>query len=279
MHRERQVRRQRPRRGGPHQERRALLPLDREPDDDRRVLDLLVAERDLVRREGGADARVVGDDLVALVDEALVPDLAEQPPHRLDERVVEGVVGIVHVHPEAHALGHPLPVADVAHHRLAAAAGELRHADLPLDLGLVEDAELLLDLMLDRQAVGVPSRLARAVVALHVLETGEDVLERAGEDVMDPRTPVRGRRPFVPAVQGAALAAPLRLVEHVVLAPRGEHLLLDLHAVVAARYVCETCRCLRLPFHRRCSPNTTTPRDPMQSGPTAGLALHRLPGR
>ena len=266
VHRQRQVRRQGPRGGGPHQERRALLPRHREPDVDRRILDLLVAERDLVRREGGADAGVVGDDLVALVDEALVPDLPKQPPHRLDERVVEGVVGIAHVHPEAHALGHPLPVADVAHHRLAAPARELRHADPGLDLGLVEDAELLLDLVLDRQAVGVPSRLARTVVALHVLEAGEDVLERAGEDVMDSRTPVGGRRPLVPAVQGAAFAAALRLVEHVVLAPRGEHILFDLHAVVAARYVCES----HVTSLRCCTTKTTTPREPMETGPQRG---------
>ena len=182
---------------------------------------------------------------------------AQQPPHRFDERVVEGVVGLAHVHPETHAFGHPLPVADVAHHGLAAPAGELRHPDLALDLGLVEDPELLLDLVLDRQTVGVPSGLARAVVALHVLEAGKDVLERAREDVMDPRPSVRGRRSLVPAVQGPALAAALRLVEYVVLAPQGEHLLLEPYAVVAARYVFEPHRI----SHRRCSPkNDNAPR-------------------
>ena len=274
MHGEGEVRGQGPGSGGPHQERRALRTLDREADVDRRVLDLPVPEGDLVRREGGPDAGVVGHHLVALVDEALVPDLPEQPPHRLDEGVVEGVVGVAHVHPEAHALGHPLPVADVAHHRLPAAAGELGHAHLALDLRLVEDPELLLDLVLDRQAVGVPAGLARAVVALHVLEAGEDVLEGAGEDMVDPRPPVGGRRPLVPAVERPAFAPALRLVEHVVLAPQGEHRLLELHAVVAARHVLETRRTSRLPFHRRCSPETTTPREPMRDGPRSGHALH-----
>ena len=260
-----------------------------------------------MRREGGADARVVGHHLVALVDETLVPDLPEQPPHRFDVGVVERVVGISHVHPEPHALGHALPVADVAHHRFAAPPGELGHPDLTFDLGLVEDPELLLDLVLDRQAVGVPSGLARAVVALHVLEAGEDVLEGAGEDMVDAGPPVGGRWSFVPAVERPALARALRRVEHVVLAPQGEYLLFELHAVVAARHVRQSRgmarggsrglprsssrglprgpshrpirRLSRCPFHRRCSPKTTTPRGPMRCEPSRARALHRIPGR
>jgi hypothetical protein len=43
------VREQRPRRGGPAEQRDSLLPADREADVDRRVGDLVIAERDLVR--------------------------------------------------------------------------------------------------------------------------------------------------------------------------------------------------------------------------------------
>ena len=49
VYREREVRRQGPRGGGPYQERRAFGALDREAHDDRRVLDLPVPECDLVR--------------------------------------------------------------------------------------------------------------------------------------------------------------------------------------------------------------------------------------
>ena len=86
-----------------------------------RVLDLLVAERNLVGRQGRPDPGVVGDHLVPAVEEPLVPDGLQEMPDRLDVGVVEGVVGVAHVHPEAHSLGHALPVADVAHDRLAAA--------------------------------------------------------------------------------------------------------------------------------------------------------------
>ena len=201
---------------------------------DGRVLDLPVAERDLVRRQGRPDPGVVRDHLVPAVQEALVPDGLQEMPDRLDVVVVEGVVGVVHVHPEAHPFGHALPVADVAHDRLAAAPGELLDPDLALDAGLVEDPELLLDLVLDGQAVGVPARPARAVVAAHGLVAGEQVLEGAGEDVVEARPAVRGRRPLVPDVEGSAFGLALAGLEHLLGAPPLEDLLLDPHAVVAA---------------------------------------------
>ena len=85
------------------------------------VLDVLVALRDLVRGERGAAARAVGDDLVALVEAVLVPELAQRPPDRLDVVVLEGDVGVVEVDPEADPLGQPVPLLDVLEDRLAAA--------------------------------------------------------------------------------------------------------------------------------------------------------------
>ena len=161
-------------------------------------------------------------------------DDLQEMPDRLDVGVVEGVVGVVHVHPEAHPLGHALPVADVAHDRLAAAPGELLDPHLALDAGLVEDPELLLDLVLDGQAVGVPARPARAVVAAHGLVAGKHVLEGAGEHVVEPRPAVRGRRTFVPDVEGPAFGLALAGLEHLPGAPPLEDLFLDPHTVVAA---------------------------------------------
>ena len=53
---------------------------------DARVLDVLVALRDLVRRQRRAVARAVRDDLEALVEQVLVPQLLERPPDGLDVR-------------------------------------------------------------------------------------------------------------------------------------------------------------------------------------------------
>ena len=139
---------------------------------------LLVAERDLVRAEARDAARAVGRDLVALVDEALVPEALEHPPRRLDVGVVIRDVGVGHVEPDAGALGHGLPLADVAEDALATAAVELLDAEL-LDLLLAGDAELLLDLQLNGQAVRVPSAAAQGAEAAHGLVAQDDVLERA----------------------------------------------------------------------------------------------------
>ena len=167
----------------------------------------LVALRDLVRGERGAAARAVGDDLVALVEPPVVPDLAQRPPDRLDVVVVQRHVGVVEVDPEADPLGQPVPVLDVAEDRLAAALVELGDPEL-LDLLLGGDPELALDLELDRQPVAVPARLARHPVAAHRLVARVDVLEDAREDVVGAGPAVGGRRPLVEAPD---LGAPARL--------------------------------------------------------------------
>ena len=59
-------------------------------------------------------------------------------------------------------------------------AGRLLDSDLSLDSGLVEDSELLLDLVLDGQAVRVPAHPARAVAAVHGLVAGKHVSRPKG---------------------------------------------------------------------------------------------------
>ena len=89
---------------------------------------LLIAEGDLVGAEARDATGAVRRHLVAFVDEALVPEALEHPPCRLDVRVVVGDVGVIHVQPDAGAVGHGLPFADVAEDALAAAAVELLDA-------------------------------------------------------------------------------------------------------------------------------------------------------
>ena len=122
--RDRPVAGQRPGRRRPDQERLALGVEQREAHVYGGVLDVLVAERDLVRGERRAAARAVGDDLVALVEALVVPEPAKAPPDRLDVVVVEGDVGVVEVDPEADPLGQPIPLLDVLEDRLAAAGVE-----------------------------------------------------------------------------------------------------------------------------------------------------------
>ena len=168
----------------------------------------------------------VGHDLVVLVEQPGVPDLAQRPPHRLDVVVVQRAVGVVQVQPEADALGERVPLLQELEHGLAAALVELGDA-VALDVVLVPDAELALDLDLHRQAVAVPAALALHRVPAHGLVAGEQVLEHAGEDVVGARTAVGGGRALVEHPGGRALAPPDRLAEDVALAPAAQDLLLQ----------------------------------------------------
>src|SRR5262249_30071526 len=134
-------------------------------------------------------------------------------------------VRVVEVEPEADALGHPVPVLDVAEDRLAASGVELGDAEL-LDLLLRRDAQLALDLELDGQPMAVPARLPRDLVAGHRLEARIDVLEDAGEYVMGARTAVGGRRPLVEAPQRRIRAVLEGAAKDLALAPALEDPLL-----------------------------------------------------
>ncbi len=123
---------------------------------------------------------------MALVDEALVPHLADDPPDRFDVLVRQRPVRVLGVDPDAGSLGQRGPVLDVARDGVTTALGELGNTER-LDLVLVLEPELLLDLDLDGEPMAVPSALAGDVVAAHRLEAGIEVLEHAGPDVMQAR--------------------------------------------------------------------------------------------
>jgi hypothetical protein len=267
-HRDRLVAGQRPRRRGPHQQIFRRLLCSREGGGvrngsalapasggggweqgklyvDRRILNILVAERHLVRGEGGAAARAVGDDLVALVEAPVVPEPSQRPPDRLDVVVVEGHVGVVEVDPEADPLGQPVPLLDVLEDRLPAAGVELGDPEL-LDLLLGGDAELFFDLDLDRQPVAVPAGLAGDPVAAHRPVARVDVLEDAGEHVVGARPAVGGRRPLVEAPHLGPLPLGEGAAEDVALPPALEHPLLELGEGLPAVDWPET-------WHHKCS--------------------------
>ena len=160
---------------------------DRQAHVDRRVDDVLVALRDLVRGERGAVARAVGDDLVRLVEAPLVPDLAQRPPDRLDVVVGHasrrGRRGRSRSR-SARSAGSSPRRSGTPTRGSAALNSAIPYSSISR---LRRDPELLLDLELDRQPVAVPARLARDVVAAHRLVARVDVLERAREHVVRAR--------------------------------------------------------------------------------------------
>jgi hypothetical protein len=143
------------------------------------VNDSLVSLGHLVGAERGITARAVRDHLAAAIDEALLPDLLQYPPFGLYVRVVKGDVRVVHIDPEGDAIGHALPLFDVAEDVLPASLVELLHP-VGLDLLLGIDAKLPFHLQLHGQAVRIPATLAQAAVALHGLVSGYHVLEDTG---------------------------------------------------------------------------------------------------
>ena len=60
--------------------------------------------------------RARGRHLEALIDEALVEELLEDPPHGFHEAGVQGLVVILEVDPAAHAPHCRLPLLRVPHH-------------------------------------------------------------------------------------------------------------------------------------------------------------------
>ena len=128
--------------------------------------------------------RAVRRDAVALVDEVLVPELVEDPPPGLDVLVGISHIRIVHIDPERDALRQRFPVLHVAENAFLALLVELRDA-VGLDVTFGGEIQFRLNGELHRQPMRVPAALAGHLVALHGLETGNDVLEDAGEDVMD----------------------------------------------------------------------------------------------
>ena len=123
------VRRERPRRRRPDQERCADEDVGREasrtrePHEHARVLDRPVAHRDLGVRERGPAPGAVRGDLVGLDQQPALVQLLERPPHRLDVLGVHRPVGVGHVDPEADPLGEPFELVDVARRPTRGTAG------------------------------------------------------------------------------------------------------------------------------------------------------------
>src|SRR6187200_2529524 len=127
----------------------------------------------LVLREGGAAARAPLGRAVPLVQPALLLHRLQEAPVVLDVRVREREVVVAPVHPHAEPLRLARHHADVARDPLLAALGELGDAVL-LDLALGVEAELLLDLDLDPQALAVEAVLVALVVTACGLVALED---------------------------------------------------------------------------------------------------------
>src|ERR1019366_9205069 len=129
---------------------------------------------------------------------------------------------VLHVGPVANTFSQPLEFPDVGQDRLATQPRELGDADLLFNLLLARNAELLFDLDLNGQTVGVPSRTARDEVPLHRLVTTEEILVDARPHVVQARHAVGRGRSFVEDPRFGTLALGHGASEYVVLPPAGQ---------------------------------------------------------
>jgi hypothetical protein len=222
------VGRQRPRRRRPDHERLALAVGEREAHVERRVLELAVVLLAglLVLGERGAAARAPLGRAVALVEPLARMALLQEAPDVLDVRVREGQVVVAPVHPHSEALrllGHH---ADEARHALLAALRELGDPVL-LDLALRVEAELLLDLDLDPEALAVEAVLVALVVAARRVVALVDVLQRPAPGVVDAHRVVRRDRPVDEAEARPAGVLLAEALEGALLLPALQHLPLE----------------------------------------------------
>lgn len=198
------VRGEGPWRSGPGKEAGVGVLNKGEGDNDGGIGDVLVVLVGLKVGEGGGEGGRVGHDAVATVDLALVEQLLEDPPLGLHEGWVHGLVVVVKVDPAAETLDGVAPLLAVPHDDGAALGVVLFEAHLH-DGGLARDAQLLVDLVLDGQAVGVPAEAALDVEALHGPVSGDDVLDGGGQQVAVVGEAGREGRAIVEGVEGVAL--------------------------------------------------------------------------
>ena len=229
IHAQRHIGGQSPGRGGPCQEI-SVLANRLEAHNGGALLHRLIALRHLMRGERGPASGAVGHDLEPLVQKALIPDLLERPPFRLDEIVVIGHVGLVHVGPESDRAGEVLPHTLIFPDALLALADKGIQSVL-LDLLLPVQPKELFHLQLHRQPVRVPARLSGNHIALHGAVSGNHVLDHTGQHMSDMGHAVSRGRPVIKGVGRPLLSVFHTLFKDVSLFPEGLDLFFSGHKI------------------------------------------------
>ena len=178
---------------------------------------------DLRLGEGGLVVGAPVHGLEALVDVAVLIHLAEHAHLVGLEALVHGLVGVLPVAHDAHALEAGHLAVDVFLRIVVARAAEIGDAH-----GLVVELLLLDDGALDGHAVVVPAGDVGRVVAAHGVGADDEVLERLVERVAHVDVTVGERRAVVQAEARLAVVLFEHFVVQVHVVPVLEHLGLPL---------------------------------------------------
>ena len=242
MHRQRDVRRERPGGGRPHQKcltgawgqsppTGGHITHDREAHEDARVRHLAVAVDHLVLGERRAAPRAPRHRAVPPVEPALLVAQLEHVPDVRDVQVAVRVVGARPIHPLAHA---NRALRDRRRGPIHTRAARLRESgqSVFLDVALAVQVQLALDLHLDPEPLAIESVLVALVEAPHRLVPLVQVLVRARPCGMNAHAlDVRGDRPVEePEARSARVLLPEDL-EALLALPEVEHAVIDLWQV------------------------------------------------
>ena len=222
-----QIAGQGPRRGGPGDKRGALLPVGRKADGDRRILDIFVIEVGLKVRQNRPQTGRERHDLIALVDEVLVPHLPERPPYRFHEGQVHGPVVVTEIDPATGPTHGLFPLLGIAQHNLAALGVEVGQPKA-LDLALAVQVQGLLNFHFDRQAVAVPAKATVHIAATHGPEARNDIFDRSGQQMAVVRQAGGERRAVVKNERLPVPSFFQRLFKNLVVVPELQDFQLDL---------------------------------------------------
>ena len=229
-----------PRCGGPDQQigiaPGGISPLeDLGPDRDGRILDILVVAPGLEVGERGAQLPAVGHDTVRFVDTPLLPKLLENPPDGLHELRVHGLVVVVEVDPPPHPGDGTSPLVHVLQHHGAALL--IKGIDTELfDLVRTADTQRILGQGLDRKTMAIPAETALDMVAAHGLVTGNNILDRPGQEVAVVGKTGRERRPIIKDEIASPAVLLQTLFKGSVLFPKGQDILVHFWEICFIRY-------------------------------------------
>ena len=142
---------------------------------------------------------------IALIQQAFVVKLSEQPPNALHVFRSVGNVRVLHIDPISHFFGELVPDVCVAHNRLFTSFVVGIYTDFGADV-FFGNAELLFNAELYRQAVGVPSGFAVNLLSFERLVTTKDIFNGAAHDVVNAGQTIGRRRPFIKDKRGSSVA-------------------------------------------------------------------------
>ena len=138
----------------------------------RGFLYILIALCNLVRGKCCAAARAVGNNLVALIQQTLVPDLLQCPAFGFDIVIMVCDIGMIHIRPEADTVTHGTPFLFVCPYAFLTFFDEGLYA-VAFNLILAIQTQCLFYLQFNRQTVCIPAGLSQNLVALHGFVAGD----------------------------------------------------------------------------------------------------------